>query len=203
MMAQVSRFALIILFLCMPVAAWGGKYNSVLSIGDIAPQWKGLPGVDGNEHSLADLKDKPAAVVVFTCNSCPYAVDYEDRTIALAKKFSEQVAFVAINVNLVPEDSFEKMKERGKAKKLPYPYLFDKTQKIAKDYGATFTPEYFLLDRDRKIVFMGGMDDNSKAEAVNAHYLEDAITAVLAGKELKTAEVVAPGCRIRYKRERR
>jgi thiol-disulfide isomerase/thioredoxin len=203
MIARIPQFAVITLFLCFPVAAHCGKYNPTLSIGDAAPEWKSLPGVDGAEHSLSDLKDKPAIVVVFTCNSCPYAVDYEDRTIALAKKFSDQVVFVAINVNLVPEDNFEKMKERAKAKDFPYPYLFDKTQQIAKDYGATFTPEFFLLDRDRKIVFMGGMDDNSNADAVTNRYLENAIVATLKGEVVKTAEAEAPGCRVRYKRERR
>ena len=80
-----------------------GEFNPVSEIGDKAPAWNKLPGTDGKTHSLADLKNKDAVVVVFTCNSCPYAVDYEDRLIAFHKKFaSRNVALVAINVNKVP-----------------------------------------------------------------------------------------------------
>ena len=183
--------------------AQAGQHNSVLNIGDAAPAWKDLPGVDGKKHSLSDLKDKKAVVVVFTCNSCPYAVAYEDRLLATAKKYADRVAVLAINVNRIAEDSLEKMKERSNEKKFTFPYLFDESQKIAKDYGATFTPEFFVLGQDRKIVFMGGMDDNSDESLVKAKYLEAAIDAVLQGQEPKVAEAAAPGCRIRYARERR
>ena len=96
-----------------------GEYNPVIDIGDEAPTWKDLPGVDGKKHSFDDLKDSAIVVVVFTCNSCPYAVDYEDRIMKIAKDYqSKGVAIVAINVNKVPEDSLDKMKERAKARKL-------------------------------------------------------------------------------------
>ena len=181
-----------------------GEFNETLSPGDMAPAWKDLPGVDGKPHSLSDLKDQSVVVVVFTCNSCPFAVDYEDRIIALAKKFATQgAAFVAINVNKVEADSLPKMKERAEKKSFPYPYLFDETQQIAKKYGATFTPEFFVLNKERKVVYMGGLDDNSRAEAVTERYLEPAIQAALSGKPIKTAETVARGCRIRYVRERK
>src|SRR5262245_51416802 len=84
-----------------------GQFNSVLSIGDDAPAWVGLPGTDGKKHSLADLSDKDVVVVLFTCNSCPAAEAYEDRVIAFAKKYcgpKDRVALVAINVNTIPED---------------------------------------------------------------------------------------------------
>ena len=101
-------------------------------------------------------------VVVFTCNSCPFAQEYEDRIIALAKAHAQDVAFVAINVNRVAEDSLEKMQLRAKEKQFPYPYLYDQSQQIAKAYGATFTPEFFVLGPERKIVYMGGLDNNSE-----------------------------------------
>lgn len=180
-----------------------GEFNTELSIGDAAPAWKDLPGTDGKQHSLDDLKDKKLVVVVFTCNSCPVATDYQDRIIEFAKKHAEQVGVVAINVNKVPDDSLPKMKELAEKKKYPYPYLFDESQKIAKDYGALFTPEFFLLGPDRKIAYMGGMDDNSSAEAVKIKYLDAAVDAVLAGKKPETQESLARGCRIRFARERR
>ena len=183
--------------------AAAGQYNLVLNIGDTAPAWKKLPGTDGKEHSLDDLKEQKLVVVVFTCNSCPIASDYEDRIIAFATKHAADVAVVAINVNKVPEDSLAKMKTRAEEKKFPYPYLFDASQKIAKDYGATTTPEFFLLDANRKIAFMGGMDDNSNAAAVTQNYLESAVQAVLKGAKPATTEAPPRGCGIRFARERR
>lgn len=186
--------------------ARAGEYNETLSIADASPAWKDLPGVDGKKHALDDLKDAAMVVVAFTCNSCPVAVAYEDRIVALAKKYETQprkVAFVAINVNRVPEDSLEKMKERAEKKGFPFAYLYDESQQIAKDFGATFTPEFFVLDKDRKIAYMGGLDDNSAASEVKHKHLEAAIDAVLDGKSPPRAETLARGCRIRFARERR
>ena len=183
-----------------------GQFNPTLNIGDKAPEWKDLPGVDGKTHSLADLGDKAAIVLVFTCNSCDVATDYEDRIIDLAKQSAGpegKAAVIAVNVNRIPEDSLEKMMERAGAKKFPFTYLFDETQKIAKDYGATFTPEFFVLDRERKIAYMGGMDDNSSAAQVTKNYLSPALDSILAGSAPETKETSAIGCMIRYARERR
>jgi len=183
-----------------------GQFNSILNIGDPAPSWKDLPGVDGKKHSLADLRDKQLVIVVFTCNSCPIATDYEDRIIAFAKKYaapSSKVAVVAINVNTVEDDRFPKMKERAQSKSFPYPYLFDATQKIAKMYGAIFTPEFFVLDQDRKVAYMGGFDDNSESSKVTHAFLEPAVQAMLKGAKPSVAETAARGCQIRYDRARR
>ena len=200
------RGCLILGLIFCGVVAFGGEYNPVLNIGDPAPAWKNLPGVDGKTHSLADLKETPVVVVVFTCNSCPYAVDYEDRINALAKEHagdSPQAAVVAINVNLVPADSLAKMQTRAKEKGFAFPYLYDESQQIAKAYGATRTPEFFVLNKERKIVYMGAMDDNSNAEKVTKSYLKPAIAAALAGNTPEVNETVAVGCLIRFKRERR
>ncbi len=191
-----------VLLLSAIANANAGEFNPVLSIGDPGPAWAKLPGVDGKSHSLADL-DKKFVVVVFTCNSCPYAVDYEDRIIAFAKKYAEVADVVAINVNRIPEDSLPRMKERAADKGFPFPYLYDESQQIARDYGAIYTPEFFVLDSDRKVVYMGGIDDNSDASAVTERYLEAAMDALLAGKQPPTAETVARGCRIRFERQRR
>jgi peroxiredoxin len=178
-----------------------GEFNTVLSVGDAAPAWSKLPGVDGKEHSLADLKDKQAVVVVFTCNSCPAAEAYEDRIIELTNRHKD-VAVVAINVNTVAEDNLDAMKERAAAKKFPFAYLYDQSQKIAKDFGAAGTPEFFVLSPQRKIVYMGAMDDEEDPAKVKHRYVEDALTATLAGKAPAVAETYAPGCRIRWTRPR-
>ena len=180
-----------------------GQFNDVLSIGDAAPSWTDLPGVDDKTHSLADWKGKPFVVVVFTCNSCPVSNDYEDRINALAKKYQANVAVIAINVNTVDADKLPKMKERAKEKKYVFPYLYDESQKIGKDFGAAFTPEFFLLNKERKVIYMGGMDDNSDPEIVKHHYLDDAVQAALKGEKPPTAETTSIGCRVRYASARR
>jgi peroxiredoxin len=205
-MRQTALFALSLLVGFFALFASAGEYNTTLSIGDAAPAWSELPGVDGKPHSLADLKEKEFVAVVFTCNSCPYAVDYEDRLIEFARKHGGdegKVALVAINVNAVPEDSFPKMQERAKERGFNFPYLYDESQKIAKAYGATRTPEFFLLDANRKVVYMGAMDDNADASQVKANYLERAIAAVRAGEKASPAETLPVGCAVRYARQRR
>ncbi|HEV8000406.1 MAG TPA: thioredoxin family protein [Planctomycetaceae bacterium] len=186
--------------------ARAGQFNSVLNIGDPAPAWKELPGVDGKRHALADLQDREVVVVVFTCNSCPIASDYEDRIIAFAKKYcgpGQKTGLVAINVNTVEEDLMPHMKERAASKSFPYPYLFDESQKIGKAYGALFTPEFFVLDKDRKVAYMGAFDDNVEPTKIKHGYLEPAVQAVLKGVKASPAESQASGCLIRYARSRR
>ncbi len=183
-----------------------GEINSVLNVGDPAPAWTDLAGVDGKKHSLADLRQKEVVIVVFTCNSCPIATDYEDRIIAFARKFAgpgAKAGLVAINVNTIEEDRLPKMKERAAAKGFPFPYLYDPSQKIARLYGAIFTPEFFVLDRERKIAFMGGFDDNSDPSQVKKQYLAPAVEAVLQGTKPKLTEAPCRGCQIRFERPRR
>jgi len=161
-----------------------GGHNEVLKPGDPAPAWTGLPGVDGKAHSMADLADKEVVVVVFTCCSCPVAQDYEDRIAAFVLKHAgpnARTGLVAINVNATPEDSMAKMKERAKEKGFTYPFLFDESQKIAKFYGASHTPEFFVLNKERKVVYMGALDDRDNPKLAAKMFLEDAVTAALAG----------------------
>jgi peroxiredoxin len=180
----------------------GGK---PLAIGDPAPAWVDLPGIDGKKHSLEDLKDKDVVIVVFTCNSCPIAAGYEDRIIAFHKKHcgpTKKVALVAINVNTIPEDLLPKMQERAKDKGFAFTYLFDKTQKIAKDYDADRTPEFFVFGKDRKLVYKGAMDDTSIEKNVKMNYLEPAVEAALKGERPAVEATTPLGCRIRWERKR-
>jgi peroxiredoxin len=198
------RMLIMSLLMLLPsAAALAGEHNDKLDIGDEAPAWKNLPGTDEKQHSLSDLADKKAVVVVFTCNSCPVAADYEDRINEFAKKHAGDVAVVAINVSREDEDSLPEMQERAAAKGFSFPYLRDESQQIARDYGANATPEFFVLSPDRKIVYMGAMDDSAVAKEVKTSYLEPALRAALAGGKPEVAETYAHGCRIRYARERK
>ncbi|MDP6444483.1 MAG: thioredoxin family protein [Pirellulaceae bacterium] len=187
-------------------AAAAGEFNLVLNYGDPAPVWKDLPGIDGKMHSLADLKSKETVVVVFTCNSCDYAREYEDRIMALDKKYggpAGKTTVVAINVNKVPADSLENLKARATERGFKFAYLYDETQEIAKKFGAIRTPEFFVLNKDRRIVYMGSLDDSPDAAKAKTNYVAAAIDAALAGRKPSVIETVAIGCTIRFERRRR
>jgi peroxiredoxin len=185
---------------------WGaGKYNPTRAIGDSAPDWRDLPGADGKRYSLSDFQKYDILVVAFTCNTCPTAVDYEDRLMALTADCAKQgrCAVVAINANRVADDELPKMEERAKIRKFNFPYLRDESQAVAKAYGATVTPEFFVLDRERRIVYMGALDDSTEAANVKVQYVQLAIDAALVGKSPDVTETVGRGCLVRYARERR
>lgn len=180
--------------------------NQKLRIGDAAPDWKDLAGTDGARHSLADLSSNAVVVLCFTCNSCPYSVDYEDRLIALARqhaKTSGGVVVVAMNANRKPSETLEKMTERARQKNFPFLYLIDETQQVADSYGAVYTPEFFVLNKDRRVVYMGAMDDRTDATQVTARHVEDAISAALAGKIPTVTSVPARGCAIPFRQRQR
>ncbi|MBI1249181.1 redoxin family protein [bacterium] len=201
-------FRLTTLFLLLSVLGTSleaGKYNPVLDVGATAPKWEKLPGIDGNPHSWDDVAAKKVVVVIFTCNTCPYATDYEQRIKDLAKRWSEdkRVAVIAVNSNLIEEDSLEAMQTRAKEAKFTFPYLKDEKQELGKAWGATRTPEFFVLDSDRHIVYMGAMDNDTDAEKATINYVDKAVQAALEGKKPEVEETVAIGCNIRYKRIRR
>jgi peroxiredoxin len=161
-----------------------------------------LPGVDGRQHSLAQFADKPVLVVVFTCNHCPYAQAWEGRLIQLQRDYAERgVAFVAVNANdpiKYPGDNFEAMQERARTYEYPYPYLQDQPQTTARAYGAERTPEVFVFDSARRLVYHGAPDDNREADQVGQHYLRDAIEAALASQPAPVAETPPVGCTIKW-----
>ncbi len=196
-----------VLFIVVILAgqASAGDKKVVLKPGDAAPSWSELPGIDGKKHALADLKDKDVVVVAFTCNSCPIAVLYEDRIIAFHKKYcgsAGKVALVAINVNTIPEDRLPEMKERAQKKGMAFPYLFDESQKIARDFGSRFTPEFFVFDKGCKLVYKGAMDDRNAEKMVTKTYLEGAVQAALQGETPALAETPGRGCAIRFVNKR-
>lgn len=198
-------FSLGIIFFTGPLLQ-AGKYNAVLDIGDPAPAWNDLPGVDGKTHSLSDLKDKEFVVVVFHSCSCDVAEEYEGRIKAYARKYGGnegRVAVVAINVSKDEEDRLPAMKKRAKEHAFNFSYLFDESQKTAREFGALWTPEFFVLNREREVVYMGGLDDRSAIRFVKHRYLEEATAALLSGKQPEVQETPAIGCRINLERKRR
>jgi len=173
-------------------------------VGDTATDFS-LKNTDGKKVALKDYKDAKGFIVVFTCNHCPYAQAYEDRIIALDKKYRALgYPVVAINPNnpeKQKDDSFEKMQERSKEKKYPFAYLLDEGQKIYPQYGATKTPHVYVLQKTAKgnvVKYIGAIDDNyENAAAVKQKYVENAVDALLKGKEVPVKETKAIGCSIK------
>ena len=177
-----------------------------LSVGDYAPDFN-LKNIDGKMVSLSSYKDSKGVIVVFTCNTCPYANGYEQRIIDLANKYSSKgFPMIAINPNDVgqqPDDSMEAMQKRAKEKNYTFPYVRDDSQEVTKKFGAAKTPHTYILSNNGgkfKVEFIGAIDDNPRdADGVNVKYAEDAIDALLAGKSPAVKEARAIGCTIKWK----
>lgn len=172
--------------------------------GDVATDFK-LENVDGAMVSLSDFKDAKGFIVIFTANTCPYAIAYEDRIIELNNEFKSKgypvIAIMPNNPEVQSGDSMENMKKRAGSKGFGFPYLMDKDQKISPQYGATKTPEVYVLQKTDKgniVKYVGAIDDNYQdASAVKSKYVEAAVTSLLAGKPVENAQTRAIGCAIR------
>jgi len=176
-------------------------------VGDRAENFK-LKNIDGKIVSLFDFdKATKGAIVIFTCNHCPYAKAYEDRIIELDNYFREKgYPVIAINPNdpeLAPEDSYEKMITRAKEKGFTFPYLFDESQEVYKMYGAKKKPQVYLLskvDKGFEVSYIGTIDDNYKdAEGVTQAYLKEALISLGNDKNITIAETKPLGCGIKRK----
>jgi peroxiredoxin len=182
-------------------AVWmvGCAQAADLKIGDAGPDFKGIIGTDDKQHALDDYKDAKAVVVAFICNHCPVAVAYEDRLVKLQADYKDKgVQLIAVNVNTLPADRLDKMKERAEAKGFNFPYLYDETQKIGRDFGAKVTPHVFVLDKDRKLAYVGAIDNSQNADKAEKHYLRDALDAIVEGKTPDEPVTRQFGCGIKY-----
>ena len=189
----------------MAIPALAGKYNTAISVGDKAPGFSGLPAIQNGEQvsvSLPDLKED-VVVVVFLANHCPVVKGYEDRLIEFTKDYkSKGVRVVGIAVSDMDEDKLPGIKNYMKEKGSNYTYAYDESQEIGRAYGATKTPQFFVLDKERKIRYTGAMDDSPGNEGkVSKTYLRDAVDAVLKGETPSVDETRAVGCGVRYNRK--
>jgi peroxiredoxin len=169
------------------------------SVGDPAPAFQGLTGIDEKQHSLNEYAAAKALAVVFTCNHCPVAQAYEDRLVALDKEYAGKgVRLVAINVSNLEADKLPAMKERAAAKGFNFAYLYDPSQEIGRKFGAAVTPHVFLLDSKQRLAYVGPVDDSQDQGKVTRQYLREAIDAVLTEKSPEKTDVTPFGCGINY-----
>ncbi len=183
-----------------------------LAIGAKAPDFT-LPGVDGRNHSLADFAAAKILVINFTCNHCPTAQLYEERTRQLADQYRDRgVAVVAISTSSPAglrldelgwtdlDDSFEAMKIRARDRKFNFPYLYDgdAPQAVSKAYGPVATPHYYVFDADRRLRYAGRFDDDERGRDIKRRFVADAIDALLAGGEPPVTTTKVAGCSTKW-----
>jgi thiol-disulfide isomerase/thioredoxin len=193
------------------VSGLSAAEHPTLAIGSPLPEFN-LPGIDGRQYTPADFAKAEVLAVVFTCDHCPTAQNYEERLKGLVTEYKDRgVAFVAINPNHAEAvrfdemgytdlgDTFEEMKIRAENRGYNFPYLDDgPTQKVVSAFGAIATPHVFLFDRERHLRFQGRIDDSERPDLAKHHDTRDAIEALLAGKDpaVKTTKVF--GCSIKW-----
>lgn len=162
-----------------------------------------LPATDGRDYSLADFDNHPYLVVFFTCNHCPYVIGSDEVTRSTAEKFRDAgVAFVGINSNsehTYEEDSFPNMVKRMEEHNFPWKYLYDRSQQVAKEYGALKTPHFYVFNSDRKLVYTGrGVDSPRDTSRMTVNDLERALEELTSGKEISVPVTNPIGCNIKW-----
>ncbi len=187
-------------------AAKEPKSNEGYQIGDVVEDFK-LKNVDGSKVSLADYPDAKGFILIFTCNTCPVAVAYEDRIIALDKQYKSQgYPVIAINPNdpgVEPRESYEQMQQRANDKGFTFPYLLDPDHVITKRFAATHTPHTFLLqktDNGNVLQYIGAIDNDSRTGNPDTKFVEDAIAALESGSAPEPNFTKAVGCTIKWKK---
>ena len=176
----------------------------MLTLGTTAPDFR-LPDTNGKTVSLVDFKDKPALLVMFICNHCPYVKHIRTGLAQLARDYLPRgIGIVGVNSNDVanyPDDSPAKMKEEAKSAGYLFPYLYDESQAVAKAYRAACTPDIYLFDKGRKLVYRGQFDDSRPGNGipVTGKDLRAALDAVLAGRPVSANQKASMGCNIKWK----
>ncbi len=173
-------------------------------IGALAADFN-LENIDGSFISLSDFSESKGFIVVFTCNTCPYAVAYEDRIEALNKKYAKKgypvIAIMPNNTEIKPGDSLDAMRKRANKKGFTFPYLIDREQAVFPQYGATKTPHVYVLQKNNEMLivrYIGAIDDNYKdANKVVLKYVEDAVDALLMNRKVPVSKTRAIGCSIK------
>ena len=206
---KISRFSLLIFFIFFSFSSIAGKYNQILNLGDSMPTFKDLPSIEGSTLSSSDLKED-VIVMVLLANHCPWVRGMDQDLVKLVDAHKDKsVKVLGLSVNHREDDRLAAMQEHAKKVAYNFSYVFDESQQLGRDLGATRTPEYFVFNKDRKLVYMGllynspaKMNSDGSIRHINGevteHYVSDAIAATLAGNDVKNPETRAHGCSAKY-----
>ncbi|HEU5181839.1 MAG TPA: thioredoxin family protein [Candidatus Polarisedimenticolia bacterium] len=192
------------ILLCATAAAVSLSAAFALGIGDKAPSTRvKMKNVDGRELSIKDVAGEKGTLVVFSCNHCPYVTAWQERIAAIGNAAMERsIGVIVINSNdpkAHAEDGYEQMRQRAGELRFNFPYVVDKTSDVARNFGATRTPESFLFSKEGTLVYHGAIDDSHKPANVQQHYLKDAIEALVSGKNVRVKETKSVGCSIKFR----
>ena len=201
---KINSILIFGLTMLLTMSSWHGIKD--YGIGDIVPDFR-LKNVDGKMVSLSDYRNAKGVILIFDCNTCPYAKAYNDRIIALNQMYSAKgFPVITINSNDVDQsagDSFAEMVSRARSKNYDFPYLLDASQKVARAFGATNTPHVFVLQREGSnfiVRYIGAIDNNARSAAkADKKYVEDAVNALLNESEVPVQKTKAVGCGIVWK----
>jgi thiol-disulfide isomerase/thioredoxin len=177
-------------------------YTPSPDLGKKCPEFSGL-AVDGETYSRRYIENAPASVIMFICNHCPYVQAIEDRLIQLGNEMGARgVKFLAISSNdasKYPSDSYENLKQRWNEKHYPFPYIYDESQKLAKDFGAVCTPDFFVFDHEARLTYRGRLDDSWKdAAKITKQELRDALIMMLNKQSVPVEQPPSMGCSIKW-----
>lgn len=197
----MNKLKLLLFTILLPTAI---SAQNGYDIGALAADFN-LENIDGSFVSLSDFSESKGFIVVFTCNTCPYAVAYEDRIEALNKKYAKKgypvIAIMPNNTEIKPGDSLDAMRKRANKKGFTFPYLIDREQAVFPQYGATKTPHVYVLQKNNEMLtvrYIGAIDDNYKeANKVVLKYVEDAVDALLMNRKVPVSKTRAIGCSIK------
>ncbi len=179
--------------------------SNMIALGTLAPEFTLPDTVTGKDVALNQLKGGKATVVMFLSNHCPYVQHVNSELVRLAKEYvSQGVAFIAISSNDIksyPDDSPEKMKETALRLKYPFPYLYDEKQKVAKDYDAACTPDFYVFNGNRRLVYRGQLDDSRPGNKIplTGKDIRQALDSIIAGREVSPYQRPSIGCNIKWK----
>jgi len=183
--------------------ALAGKFNKVVSVGDKAPTFSGIPATENGQDTsltLSDIKED-VVVLVFLGNHCPVVQAYEDRIIDFTNDYKGKgVKVIGVSVNDLDSDRLPGIREYVKKHGSNYVYGYDESQQIGRAYGNTNTPQWFVLDKDRVIRYTGALDDNMNESKVTKTYVRDAVDALLKGESVEVSETQPKGCGVNYKK---
>lgn len=208
-MKKLFNYSLLIFFLCFSTSLIAGKYNSVLNIGDALPSFSHLPATDDTKLSSSDLEED-VIVLVSLANHCPWVKGMDADLVSLVDSFKDQnVRFIGLSVNLREDDRLPAMKEHAEKYGYNFTYIYDESQKLGRELGAARTPEYFVFNKERKLVYTGALYDSpakingdGSVKYMNGEpsqfFVRDAVQATLENKEVATKETRAHGCSVKY-----
>ena len=208
---KLARTATLIAIGLFTLAAAGGaragESTGGLALGTKVPAAVAktkMKNVDGKMLSLAEVTGKAGTLVIFTCNHCPFARDWEQRIVELGNSYAAKgIGVILVNANdpaMHADDGFEEMQAHAKSRGMKVPYVVDDTSGVARAFGASVTPEAFLFDKAGKLAYHGTIDDNrQEPDKVKTRYLKDALDAVVAGKKPAVPETKGLGCGIKFR----